>query len=280
VKPAPGTALDGYWGSDSSQHVNFIGTDGHVHELYIHPGANWVNNDLTAMSGNGVKPAAGSALDGYWGSDSSQHVNFIGTDGHVHELYIHPGANWINNDLTAMSGGAVAPARGSALDAYWGSDSSQHVNFIGTDGHVHELYIHPGANWINNDLTAVIEADVVLNLLSISGVKAVDLAPIVAFELNLVGPVNGESAVLSSGAGTITYASSTTLTVLNQEPSCTESGYITAETANSFYGTLSSTPSTVFTQTFSVSTEAPMIRKQGKPRPGMIVPAHALAAAG
>jgi hypothetical protein len=39
---------------------------------------------------------------------------------------------------------------------------------------------------------------------SISGVTSNDLAPIVAFELNLVGPVNGESAVLSSGAGTIT----------------------------------------------------------------------------
>jgi Ricin-type beta-trefoil lectin domain-like len=155
VPPAAGSALDGYWGSDSSQHVNFIGTDGHVHELYIHPGASWVNNDLTVMSGDGVAPAAGSALDGYWGSDSSQHVNFIGTDGHVHELYIHPGASWVNNDLTVMSGNGVAPAVGSALDGYWGSDSSQHVNFVGTDGHLHELYIHPGASWVNNDLTVM-----------------------------------------------------------------------------------------------------------------------------
>ena len=153
VQPAAGSPLDGYWGSDSSQHVNFIGTDGHVHELYIHPGANWENNDLTVLSGNGIAPAAGSALDGYWGSDSSQHVNFIGTDGHVHELYIHPGASWVNNDLTILSGNGIAPAAGSALHAYWGNDSSQHVNFIGTDGHVHELYIHPGASWVNNDLT-------------------------------------------------------------------------------------------------------------------------------
>ena len=149
---ASGSALDGYWGSDSSQHVNYISIDGHVHELYIHPGAGWVDNDLTAMA-NGTPAISGSALDGYWGSDSSQHVNFIGTDGHVHELYIHPGAGWVDNDLTAMSNGAL-PVPGSALDGYWGSDNSQHVNFISADGHVHELYIHPGAGWVDNDLTA------------------------------------------------------------------------------------------------------------------------------
>jgi hypothetical protein len=47
-----------------------------------------VNNDLSQSAG-GVPPAPGTALHGYWGSDGSQHVNFIGTDGHVHELYIH-----------------------------------------------------------------------------------------------------------------------------------------------------------------------------------------------
>jgi hypothetical protein len=48
-----------------------------------------VNNDLTARTG-GVPVAPGSALDGYWGSDSSQHINYIDANGHVHELYIHP----------------------------------------------------------------------------------------------------------------------------------------------------------------------------------------------
>ena len=147
-----GSALDGYWGSDSSQHVNFIGTDGHVHELYIAPGGTWVNNDLTAFA-NATLPVPGSALDGYWGSDNSQHVNFISVDGHVHELYITPGGAWVNNDLTAFAGGTPA-STSSELDAYWGSDNSQHVNFISEDGHVHELYIHPGASWVDNDLTA------------------------------------------------------------------------------------------------------------------------------
>jgi hypothetical protein len=149
---APGSALDGYWGSDNSQHVNFISLDGHVHELYIHPGASWVDIDLTAWA-NGTPAASGSALDGYWGSDSSQHVNFISLDGHVHELYTRPGSSWADNDLTAWANGTPA-ASGSALDGYWGSDNSQHVNFISLDGHVHELYTRPGSSWADNDLTA------------------------------------------------------------------------------------------------------------------------------
>jgi hypothetical protein len=264
VLPLAGTALTGYWGSDSSQHVNFVGTDRHVHELYIHPGANWVNNDLTALSGGGVLPLAGTALTGYWGSDSSQHVNFIGTDRHVHELYIHPGSSWVNNDLTAFSGNGVAPTGGSVLHAYWGSDSSQHVNFVGTDGHVHELYIHPGASWSNNDLTDVLQAQVTQTLLDISGVDKTDIAPITAFEMNLVGPANSETATFSSCEGTFAYTASAALTALSSEPACTESGYVTAEKANTIYGELPSGPQNSFTQSFSFGAASKMIGKTGK----------------
>jgi len=124
-----------------------------------------------------------------------------------------------------------------------------------------------GANYVVIDDSGNTLASLPLNLLSIAGVTPDFLAPIVAFELNFVGPINGESAVLSSGAGTITYTASSLLTVLNQEPVCTESGYITAETANSFYSDLPSTSGSTFTQSFNVSTAAPMIRKLGKRRP-------------
>jgi hypothetical protein len=116
-------------------------------------------------------------------------------------------------------------------------------------------------------------ANVTKTLTSLSGVTAADLAPIVAFELNLVGPVNSESSVLSSGAGSIIYEALEPLTVLNAEPDqCTESGYITAETANSIYGALTSGPSVMFSQSFNIGAEAAMIRKVGKIRPGLIYP--------
>jgi hypothetical protein len=56
--------------------------------------------------------------------------------------------------------------------------------------------------------------------------------------------------MLSSGAGTITYSAATPLTVLNLEPTCTESDYITAETANSVYGPMEPGPSDIFVQCF------------------------------
>jgi hypothetical protein len=162
VPPHSNTALVSYWGSDSSQHVFFIGTDDHVHELYTAPGTNGrVDNDLTALTGALATPNVNTALAGFWDTDSSQHLLFIGTDGHIHELFIVPGIpGWADHDLTNV-GHAIAPNIGAALDVYTGSDGSRHINFFGVDGHVHELYNHPGAagaGWVDNDLTKMANA--------------------------------------------------------------------------------------------------------------------------
>ena len=101
-----------------------------------------------------MPPTATSALDGYPLSNDSQHVFFIGTDNHVHELYLTAGAGWVDIDLTALAR-AVPPTPTTALDGYPLSDDSKHVNFIGTDNHVHELYLTAGAGWVDNDLTAL-----------------------------------------------------------------------------------------------------------------------------
>jgi hypothetical protein len=106
---------------------------------------------------------------------------------------------------------------------------------------------------------------------SISGVNpADDLAPITAFQLDLVGPDNGGISVLSSGAGTIVYEASTPLTALPTEPSCTDGDAVTCEVANSVYGLLPAGASSTFTQSFNI-TQAPMIRREGKVRRSLIV---------
>jgi hypothetical protein len=109
------------------------------HHALEGPGRPW--KAMTA-----IKPETGSSLTGYWGSDNSQHVNFIGLDGHVHELYILPGADWVDNDLTALAT-AQSPAVQSGLSGYWQSDNSVHVfyNGAGTDNHVYQLRI--AADW-------------------------------------------------------------------------------------------------------------------------------------
>src|ERR1039457_3319781 len=159
--PATSGKLDGYSQGDGSQHVNFIDENGQVHELYRSPdpAAQWVYNDLTAFAGG--TQAVGIALAGYSQGDGSQHVNFIDVSGHVHELYRSPdpAAQWVDNDLTAFANGTPAYTKGgfsiSPIDAYSQSDSSQHVNFIDSNGHMHELYRcpDPAAQWVDNDLT-------------------------------------------------------------------------------------------------------------------------------
>jgi hypothetical protein len=123
-----------------------------------------------------------------------------------------------------------------------------------------------GATYIVTDNQGNVRADVTKILTGIPGVNpADDLSPINAFQLNLVGPDNGGSSVLSSGAGTIVYEASTPLTVLPYEPQCIQGGFVTCEVANSVYGLLPAGASNTFTQSFNI-TPAPMIRKEGKIR--------------
>ena len=154
--PIAGTALEGFRLSDDSQHVFFIGTDKFVHELDIAAGGIWDDNDLTTLAG-AVPPTPTSALAGFRLGTDSKHVFFIGTDNHVYELYFTAGTGWVYNDLTSLAR-AVPPAATSAIDGHRLSDDSKHVFFIGTDNHVHELFIAPGGRWDDNDLTALATA--------------------------------------------------------------------------------------------------------------------------
>lgn len=122
-----------------------------------------------------------------------------------------------------------------------------------------------GAKFVVVNAQGSTVANVTQTILSISGATSTDLAPIVAFELDIVGPADGESTVLSSGVGYIVYSSPSPLTVLNAQPSCTEApSVITEETANSFYGPMSATPSTMFTQGVWFSTAPQMIKKESE----------------
>jgi hypothetical protein len=119
-----------------------------------------------------------------------------------------------------------------------------------------------GATYTVVDRENVTQAETTVSLLQIA--PAADIAPIIAVELNLVGPDNGQSAVLSSGAGTITYSASEPLIVSDSLPANVETpNVITAETANSFYGTLPAGPDSQLTQSFRTSSEQPMIVREG-----------------
>ena len=206
-------------------------------------------------------PRPNSPLDGYIDDDNGQHVNFIGTDGHVHELSIAPHGHWINNDLTVLSANNTTPAPNGALSSYMQPNGDLHVNFIGVnDAHLHELLLVPSAQWVNNDLNHI---ELLNHPISPLDLAKDQFAPICAFELNLVGPYNADTAVFSAGAGNLTYTAATPLTVLNNFPPCAPFQLGTAEKANSVYGTLEAGPSNTITQTFSIDTSAHIIHFQG-----------------
>ncbi|MBV9785666.1 MAG: hypothetical protein JO264_17810, partial [Acidisphaera sp.] len=89
-------------------------------------------------------------------------------------------------------------------------------------------------------------------LTSIGGVSSADIAPIVAYQVVVVGPGNSESATFSSGAGTIIMQGSQAVTPNSGEPSDSEVTWGTAETANSTYTRLLSTAGPYFAQSFGI----------------------------
>jgi hypothetical protein len=83
-------------------------------------------------------------------------------------------------------------------------------------------------------------------------IPAEALAPIVAFQLNIVAAAN--ISFLVSGAGTITYSATSPLTVVSKHPAGTAAeGVGTAEQANTAYGELEAGPSRQFIQTFEAA---------------------------
>jgi hypothetical protein len=129
-----------------------------------------------------------------------------------------------------------------------------------------QLAYSPGSYNVSGATCKVISAGKTLGVQTISligqplaaggTITESDLAPIVAYQLNLVGWANKVKSALSSGAGYITYMSSTPVTALNGRPADAESNYITAETSNSIYSVVPSGSSKSVVQRFGVSSAA------------------------
>jgi hypothetical protein len=81
----------------------------------------------------------------------------------------------------------------------------------------------------------------------------VGAAPIIAFQLVLVGPYDGEAATLAAkGAGTITYKADVALRATTQLPATVGYPTGTAETSNATYGQIAATKSKLLRQSLGV----------------------------
>lgn len=162
LAPNAASQLAGYaWEGNSSQHIDYRGADGHIHELWgsvkHNKWSGWKYFDVTqdAKAPN----AAGEPCSYAWEQDSSQHIIYRSADGHIHELWGREvngrWSGWQHVDLTRMAGAPLAA--GNPAGYIWDGDASHHVVYRGTDGHVHALWRRIDGSgqeeWSHVDLT-------------------------------------------------------------------------------------------------------------------------------
>jgi hypothetical protein len=85
-----------------------------------------------------------------------------------------------------------------------------------------------------------------------AGANTASLAPIGAFQMDLVGPTGGNPSSFASGAGTITYSSSTSFHALSAIPGKCAGTTQTGESSNSIYGPMPSGSMKSVEQAFAI----------------------------
>jgi hypothetical protein len=149
--PVVGGALSSFV-SGTQEHVLYFGANEHVYQLVTKTGGGWTYSDLTVLA-SGTLAASGSPL-GSFNDSLGQHVFYIGTNGHIYQLYYaYSSKTWVAQDLTASTGAPPA-ASSSRLAAFDDLQSQAHVFYMGANAHIYQLYTHPGA-WSYQDMSSV-----------------------------------------------------------------------------------------------------------------------------
>ncbi len=146
---ASGVFVSGFaWEEGATQQVVYVSSDGHIHELYSDAPGFWAHADLTQVTGAPTGIATGSSYAAYaWPSGGTKQVAYLGSGGHVHELYVGVGGSWKHANLTAIAGGPEPDVSGFFSGYSWEAGKSKQVVYTTNDGHVHELYVGVGGSW-------------------------------------------------------------------------------------------------------------------------------------
>jgi hypothetical protein len=139
----------------NGEHVCYMTSNGHDHHL-LFDRQTWHDQHQTSFAGTSVVAASGSALTSFAiSSDASEHTVYLGTNNHVYEISYSSATDWVNKDLTSLSGATVTAVAGSALTSFGLSASNPgHVQYLTSNGHINHLYWN-GSVWQNQDLTAL-----------------------------------------------------------------------------------------------------------------------------
>jgi hypothetical protein len=116
-----------------TQHVHYVGGDGHLHELWWDTDG-WHHNDLTVASGAPLAQLGTSPAGFVSEAAQTQHVYFIGQDSQLHGIRWKAG-NWSRHEPL----GGMPEATAASPVGYISDDGFERVSYVGVDGHVHEL---------------------------------------------------------------------------------------------------------------------------------------------
>jgi len=149
--------------------------------------------------------------------------------------------------LTVNESGFLVIPKDSKFEISLGTDDSQNIRYV--------TFAYTDSHGVQHKTTPS-----TVDVLALAQQKKKGLAPLCAFQLDVVGPVNSLQTYLQSGKGTITYSASKPLTAYtdgNHFQSATgvtlDTQEGTAETANSSYGQLPEGSDTSITQTFAAA---------------------------
>jgi RHS repeat-associated protein len=140
----------------SPQHVFYGDTNGHVHEQWADSTGSWHDQDITLALGAPVFSPCGVLTSfAVLGSSFPEHVIYTDANRHIQEQYSDANGQWHIRDITTASNAQTPSGCGVAGFSTPNSTSSEHLAFIDTNGHVHEMTSDSIGNWHEQDNTAV-----------------------------------------------------------------------------------------------------------------------------
>ena len=177
-----------------TQHVHYVGGDGHLHELWWDTDG-WHHNDLTVASGAPLAQPGTSPAGFVSQAAQTQHVYFIGQDSQLHGIRWKAG-NWLPHEPL---GGMPAATTASPV-GYISDDGFERVSYVGVDGHVHELSLEDAWGLQDPSMETNTSVDANAELAAYSGLEP-------GTRRIIVIPANGGSVQqLSYTAGHWTFA--------------------------------------------------------------------------
>jgi hypothetical protein len=134
----------------ATQSIPFIEYgSGHIHELWWNSGT-WRRSDLTHVT-QAPLPHRWLTNYSFW-EQATQHINYRGSDGHVHELRWDYEHGWQHNDLTSQTGAPLIRDSSFPSGYVFRYEGTQHVVYQGGDCIIHELW-WDNTGWHHNPLT-------------------------------------------------------------------------------------------------------------------------------